>query len=159
MAIWISWNMESLQSLNYCDSFRTRKFENQALAGCRPGPTLSLTTISFQLQTKVAEEIDVELCSYGQLSKVQMLCDQGHINIHSMSRTTSVPKHVTVVSCTTETWPFEFCKISTFGKVWTLVIAFLEGNSKIGLRHAVVQVPYYHQQSSVLSSSPKWQKR
>jgi len=33
----------------------------------------------------------------------------------------------------------------------SLVIAFLEGNSKIGLRQAVVQVPYYHKQPSVLS--------
>jgi len=46
----------------------------------------------------VAEEIDLEMCSYGQLSKVQMLCDldlgsgQSHISIHSMCRTTSTPK-------------------------------------------------------------------
>jgi len=43
-----------------------------------------------------------------------MLCDldlgsgQGHINIHSMCRTTSMPKHVTVASRTTEIWPFEW---------------------------------------------------
>jgi len=36
---------------------------------------------------KVAEEIDLEMCSYGQLSEVQMVRDldlewgQGHINI------------------------------------------------------------------------------
>jgi len=90
------------------------------------------------------------MCSYGQLSKVQMLRDldlgsgQGHITIHSTSRTTSMPNHVTVASRTTETWPFEFREISTFGEVWTLVMAFLEGNSKIGLQQAVVQVPYYH---------------
>jgi len=54
----------------------------------------------------MAEEIDVEMCSYGQLSEVQMLRDldldlgsgQGHINIHSTCRTTCVLNHVTVVS-------------------------------------------------------------
>jgi len=39
------------------------------------------------------------------------------------------------------------------------VIAFLEGNSKIGLRLAVVQVPYYDHQPSVLSSTPKRWRR
>ena len=56
------------------------------------------------MHAKVAEEIDLEMCSYGQLSEVQMLCDldlgsgQGHTNIHSTCRTTSVPNHVTVAS-------------------------------------------------------------
>jgi len=58
---------------------------------------------------------------------------QGHIHIHNTCRTTSMPNHLTVASRTTEIWPFEFREISTFGKVWTLVIAFLQGNSKIGL--------------------------
>jgi len=39
------------------------------------------------------------------------------------------------------------------------VIAFLEENSKIGLRRAVDQVPYYNHQSSVLSSMPKRRSR
>jgi len=39
------------------------------------------------------------------------------------------------------------------------MIAFIEGNSKIGLRQAVVQVPYYHQQPSVLSSTQKRRRR
>jgi len=72
--------------------------------------------MSFELHAKVAEETDVEMCSYGQLSEVQMLRDldlelgsgQGHINIHSTCRTTSVPNHVTVASRRTEIWPFEF---------------------------------------------------
>lgn len=71
------------------------------------------------------KEIDVEMCSYGQLSEVQMVRDldldlrlgQGHINIHSTCSTTSMPKHVTVASRTTEIWPFEFREISTFGEV------------------------------------------
>jgi len=51
----------------------------------------------------MAEEIDVEMCSYWQFSELQMLRDfdlgsgQGHINIHSKCRTTSMPNHVTVV--------------------------------------------------------------
>jgi len=54
---------------------------------------VSLSTISFDVHAKVAEEIDLEMCSYGQLSEVQMVCDldldldlgsgQGHVNIHS----------------------------------------------------------------------------
>jgi len=39
------------------------------------------------------------------------------------------------------------------------VIAFLEGNLKIGLRQVVDQVPYYHNQPSVLSSTRKWRRR
>jgi len=48
-----------------------------------------MSTISFELYAKVAEEIDLEMCIYGQLSEVQMVRDldlglasgQGHINI------------------------------------------------------------------------------
>jgi len=74
---------------------------------------------------KVAEEIDLEMCTYGQLSAVQMVRDldldfgsgQGHINIHSTCRTTRMPKHVTVASRTPEIRPFEFREISTIGEV------------------------------------------
>ena len=68
--------------------------------------------------------------------------------MHNTCSTTSMPNHLTVASRTTESWPFEFREISTFREVWTVVIAFLEGNSEIGLFQAVEQVPYYHQQSS-----------
>ena len=144
MAIWISWNIDNWRSMNSRDSFPRRKFKNGAPIRCRPGPILWLPTISFELCAKVAEEIDLEMCSYGQLSKVQMVCDlgsgQGHVNIHSTCMTTCMLNHVTVALRSTEIWPFEFCEISTFGKVWTVVIAFLEGNSKIGLRQAVDHV-------------------
>jgi len=103
------------------------KFDNRAPIGCRPGRILSLSmsTISFELHAKVAEKIDVETCSYGQLSEVQMVRDpdldfglgQGHVNIHSMCRTTCTPNHVTVALRSTEIWPFEFPEISTFGEV------------------------------------------
>ena len=56
-------------------------------------------------------------------------------------------------------WPFECREISTFREVWTLVIPFLEGNSKIGLREAVDQVLYCQYQPSVLSSTRKWRRR
>jgi len=72
---------------------------------------------------------------------------------------TYMPDHVTASSCSMEIWPFEFCEISTFCKVWTYVIAFPEGNSKIALTQAVDQVPYCHHQKSILSSMRKWQRR
>jgi len=64
----------------------------------------------------MAEEIDVEMCSYGQLSELQMVRDldldngwcHGHINIYSTCRTSSVPNHVTVASRTTEIRPLEY---------------------------------------------------
>ena len=73
----------------------------------------------------MAEEIDLEMCSYWQLSEVQMLCNrgvnlgsgQGHINVHSTCRTTGMPNHVTVGSRSTEIWPIEFREIWTFGEV------------------------------------------
>ena len=73
----------------------------------------------------MAEEIDLEMCTYGQLSEVQMLRDldldfgsgQGHINIYSTSRTISLPNHMPVASSNSEIWPFEFREISTLDKV------------------------------------------
>jgi len=165
MAIWISWNIDIPRSLNSCDSFRGRKFENRTPTSCRPCAVVSLSTISFDVHAKVAEEIDLEMCSYEQLSEVQMVCDldlgsgQGHVNINSTCTTIRILNHVTVASRTTEIWPFEFRQISILNEVWTLVIAFLDGNSKIGLRQALVQVPYYGHQPSVLSSTPKWRRR
>jgi len=37
LAIWISWNIDILRSLNSRDSFIRRKFENRAQTNCRPG--------------------------------------------------------------------------------------------------------------------------
>jgi len=99
-----------------------------------------------------------------QLLELQKLRDldlhlgsgQGHTSMHNTCRTTKLPDHVTVFSSSTEIRPFEFREISTVCVVWTIVIAFLEGNSKIGLPQAVDQVPYYHHQPSVLSSKRKW---
>ena len=73
----------------------------------------------------MAEEIDLEMCSYGQLSEVQMLRDldlglesgQGHVSMHNTCSTTSMPNRVTVASRSSKIWPFEFREISTFGEV------------------------------------------
>ena len=67
-------------------------------------------TISFELHAEMAEEIDLEMSSYWQLSEVQMVRDldldlgsgHGHVNIHSKYSTTCVPNHVTVALCSTE---------------------------------------------------------
>ena len=155
------------RSLNSHDSFLRRKFEILAPASCRPGPILSQTTFSFEFHAKMAEEIDLEMCSYGQFSEVQMLrdldLDLDRVKVTSTytstCSTTCRPKHVTVALRSTEIWPFECRQISILDEVRTLAIAFLDGNSKIGLRQAVVQVPYYGHQPSVLSSTPKWRRR
>jgi len=85
----------------------------------RPDAIVSVSTISFDVHAKVAEEIDVEMCSYGQLSELQMLRDldlgsgQGQVSIHSTCRTTGTPNQVTVASWTTEIWPFEFRSLNS----------------------------------------------
>jgi len=111
--------------LNSRDSFRGRKFENRTPTSCRSRAVVSLSTISFDVHAKMAEEIDLEMCSYGQFSEVQMVCDldldlgscQGHVSIHSMCSTTCMLNHVTVASRTTEIWPFEFRQISISDEV------------------------------------------
>ena len=113
------------RSLNSRDSFPRWKCKNRAPTSCSPGPILWRITISFELHAEMAEEIDLEMCSYGQLSEVQMLRDldldlesgQGHVNIHSTCRTTCMLNHVTVVSRTTEIWPFEFRQILILDEV------------------------------------------
>ena len=67
----------------------------------------------------------MEMYIYGQLSEVQMVRDldldlgsgQGHVNIHSTCRTTCMLNNVTVVSRTTEIWPFEFRQILILDQV------------------------------------------
>ena len=106
MAIWISSTIDIGQSLNSRDSFPRWKFKNRAPTSCSPGPILWPPTISLELHVEMAEEIDLEMCSYGQLSEVQMLRDldldlgsgQGHVSIHSMCRNTCMLNHVTVAS-------------------------------------------------------------
>jgi len=71
MAVWMSWNIDIPRSLNSRDSFPRRKVENRAQKSCSPGPILSPTNIRFEIHAKMAEEIDLEMCSDGQLSEVQ----------------------------------------------------------------------------------------
>jgi len=111
--------------MNCSDTFHRRKFENRTPTSCIPRAVVSLSTSSFDVHAKVAEEIDLEMCSYGQLSEVQMVCDldvdrgsdQGHVNIHSTCRTASTLNHVTVALRTTEIWPFGFRQISMLDEV------------------------------------------
>ena len=121
----MSSNSDIGRSLNSHDSFPRWKFKNLAPASCSPGPMLWPPTIIFELHAEMAEKIDLEMCSYGQLSQVHMPRDldldlasgQGHVNIHSTCRTTCTLNHVTVVSRTTEIWPFEFRQISILDEV------------------------------------------
>ena len=94
--------MDTGQSWNCSDSFLGRKFENLAPISCRPGPILSTSTVSFELHAKVAEEIDMEMCSYGQLSELPMVRDldlrsgRGHTDVHVWSRSTHPPNEVKI---------------------------------------------------------------
>jgi len=59
---------------------------------------------------------------FSELQKVNDLdldlgSGQGHINMHSTCKNTSMPDRVTVASRGTEIWPFEFREISTFSEV------------------------------------------
>jgi len=75
------WPFEFHEILTLCEvqtlviAFLQKKFQNRAPKRCRPGVVLSPATISFELHAKVAEEIELEMCSCGQLSEVQMVCD------------------------------------------------------------------------------------
>jgi len=165
MPIWNSCNVDIPRSLNSRDSFLKTKFENRPPTGCRVGPVLSWSTITFELHAEITEEIDLEKCNFRQFSELSTRRDldfrsgQGHISIHNRCRATRMPNRVTVSSRSTEIWPFEFREISTFREVWTHVIALIEESSKIGLWQAVEHVPYYHHQPSVLSSIRKWRRR
>jgi len=61
--------------MNCSDTFPRKEFENRAPTGCRSGPIPSTLTVSFELHANVAEEIDLETCSYGKLSEIQMVRD------------------------------------------------------------------------------------
>ena len=67
------------------DSLPGRKFENRTPTSCTSCAIVSLSTISFDVHAKVAEEIDLEMCSYGQLSEVQMVCDLD-LDLESLSQ-------------------------------------------------------------------------
>jgi len=60
----MSCNIDILQSLKSHDSFLRRKFKNRALTNCRLGSILSQSTISFELHSKMMEDIDLEKCNF-----------------------------------------------------------------------------------------------
>ena len=64
MAIWISSNIDIGRSLNSRDSFPRWKFKNRAPTRCSPCPVLWPPTINFELHAKMAEEIDLEKCTF-----------------------------------------------------------------------------------------------
>jgi len=91
MAIWISWNIDIVRSLNSCDSFHRRKFENRATKSCRPGPILSSATISFELRVKMAEVIDLEKCNFWNFRSsvdLDLRSVWSHTGLHIWSRST-----------------------------------------------------------------------
>ena len=56
--------MDIGQSLNSRDSFPGRKFKNRAPTSCSAGAILWPRTISFELHAEMAEEIDLEMCTF-----------------------------------------------------------------------------------------------
>ena len=87
-----------------------------APTSCRPGPILSLPTISFELHAKVAEEADVEMCSYGQFRKLKCSVTLT-LTLDRVKVTSAYTLHVGLPASTSEIWPFEVREISTFGEV------------------------------------------
>ena len=60
---------------------------------------------------------NVQFLEVQKLRDLDLGLGQGHINIYSTCKTTSMPNHVTVASRTTEIWPFEFREILTLDEV------------------------------------------
>ena len=50
--------------MNSHDSFPRWKFKNRAPTSCSPGPILWPSTISFEFHAEMAEEIDLEKCTF-----------------------------------------------------------------------------------------------
>jgi len=168
VAVWMSWNVDIRRSMNSRDSFA---MEGKSKISLRQA-VVQVHTINDKHQFWAPRESGggdrygkVQLWAIVGISNTPWpwpwprIGSRSHQHTQYMYRTTSVPNHMTVASRTTEIWPFKFREISTLGEVWTLVIPFLDGNSKIGLRKAVVQVPYYHHQPSVLSFTQKRRRR
>ena len=50
--------------MNSRDSFPSWKLKNRASTSCSPGPILWPPTISFEVNAEMAEEIDLEKCTF-----------------------------------------------------------------------------------------------
>jgi len=56
--------MDTGRNMNSRDSFPRWKFKNRAPTSCSPGPIVWRPTISFELHGEMAEEIDLEKCTF-----------------------------------------------------------------------------------------------
>ena len=57
-------------------------FKNLALTSCSPGPILSLSTVSFELHAKMAEEVDLEKCTFRNFgSSVTLTLDRVEVTL------------------------------------------------------------------------------
>jgi len=146
--------------LNSRDSFPRWKFKNRAATSCSPGPILWLPTISFELHAEMAEEIDLKKCTFrncGSSVTLTLTLDRVKVKLVRICGR-GLPTHEI-------RWKSEklFVDVRTYRRTDTPEFNLLghrRGDDlKIGLRQAVVQVPYYGHQPSVLSSTPKWQRR
>jgi len=72
MAIWISSNID----------IHRWKFKNRAPTSCSPGPILWPPTISFELHAEMAEEIDLEKCTFHNFgSSVTLTLDRVEVTL------------------------------------------------------------------------------
>ena len=70
------------QSLKSRDSFPRWKFKNRAPTSCSPGPILWPPSISFELHTEMAEEIDLEKCTFRNFgSSVTLTLDRVEVTL------------------------------------------------------------------------------
>ena len=161
----MSWNIDFPWSLNSSDTFPRRKFENWPPRSCRPGPILSISNVSFELHAKVAEEIYLEnvKCTFMRNCRKCKWSVTLTLTLDRVKVTSTYTVHVGLHAGPT-TWLYRNMAIwissnIDIGRSLNSRDSFLDGNSKIGLRQAVVQVPYYGGQPSVFSSTPKWRSR
>jgi len=71
--------------MNSRDSFPRWKFKNRAPTSCSPGPILWPPTISFELNAEMAEEIDLEKCTFRKFgSSVTLTLDRVEVTLVSI---------------------------------------------------------------------------
>ena len=78
----MSSNIDIGRSLNSPDSFPRWKLKNRVPTSCSPGPILWPPTISFELHAEMAEEIDLEKCTFRNFgSSVTLTLDQVEVTL------------------------------------------------------------------------------
>jgi len=78
ITIWILWNIDILRSLNSCDSFPRRKFQNQAQTSCRLGAIVS----GWSLQNFSRLSVQAGLNQVSKFNAVRLQMDIICININ-----------------------------------------------------------------------------